>query len=283
MKPLPAERGFACAAAVLAIGSLGVFGYLAWRGPAVTAAGAGLADGDYAAESTRAMAAEAAEWPAPAPQARGRGWVYEVFTPPEVFYDAEARTFRIAGDDSSAAATPATTEASEPRLVAVEADPFPLQLIGYVGEPGRYFGTFVNTMTSETVLLRAGDRVPSLNLAIDRLDVDLQEDAIPESMTVRERRVSAVVREEQTGARTALTQGKPAWASTRHALIRLDSEGPPRTLREGEAFDDGDTRYRIENIRLVPPAVDLAREKSGHDGAERQTLTPGPDAAPPAS
>src|SRR5690606_4525964 len=53
----------------------------------------------YEPPSTGIIAGERQQtWAGPPALSRGREWVYEVFTPPEIFYDVETHRFRVAGN-----------------------------------------------------------------------------------------------------------------------------------------------------------------------------------------
>ena len=106
-------------------------------------------------------------------------------------------------------------------------------------------------------------------------DVDRETVQLPESMAVRERRVNAVVRDERTGRRTQLNQSRKTYTETVHAQVILGEAGAiPKLVRARDVIDDGVTHYKIEKIRLAPPAVDVTKVVSGHEGIGRQTLIP---------
>jgi hypothetical protein len=269
------ERICAAAASLLALGSAAWFG-LRWVRDGAQAKPAPVAlAGDYAAAAAaKPTPPTVVNWPAPQAQARGPGWVYDVFTPPEIFYDADTQRFRVAPRESPATVAPAQTGFGL-EVLSVAPDLFPLQLLGYVGRPGEILGTFENTATSETLLLRTGDRVPDLGLTIESVTVERETVKLPESMAVQERQVNAVVRDDRTGRRTALNQSRTACTETAHAQVIVDAAAAsPRLVHAGDVIDDGATHYKIEKIRLAPPGVDVTKEVSGHDGIERQTLVP---------
>lgn len=219
-----------------------------------------------------------ARWPRPQAQPRGAGWRYELFTPPEIFYDAGTRSFRVTLPAEEAAEAPVLgsgTTASGLEVLAIEPEPFPLQLVGFVGETGNLLGTFENLHTSETLTLRAGSRVPDLGLTVESVTLVREPVAIPESMTVRERRVRAVVRAEQTGERTVLDQGVMCSSDRLRAQVRFAGEpDSTRMVSPGDEFAHGERLFTVEKIRLAPPEVVVRKEASTSSGTEREILIP---------
>ena len=84
--------------ALLAIASAAVFGTLTWRQadaartPAPTVE---LAGEPYKPSVENAPPVKAETWGAPGPQSRGRDWIYDAFTSPEIFYNARSRQFTV--------------------------------------------------------------------------------------------------------------------------------------------------------------------------------------------
>src|SRR5687767_7844597 len=136
-------------------------------------------------------------WAAPVAQSRGREWIYDTFTPPEIFYNARSKQFTV--KPPSSLVDEDTQEAFGLELIAVRPEPFRLQLIGYAGGEGNWRGTFQNVISGEVFLAAAGRRVPNLGLTIRALDVSLQPVRIADSMTTNQRVATAVVRDEKTG------------------------------------------------------------------------------------
>src|SRR3954468_14384354 len=162
-------------ALALAVVSAGVFGTLALRHSGVPGGPVPhveLANDPYTATALDAPPIKTETWAPPVAQTRGRDWIYDTFTPPEIFYNARSRQFTV--KPPSSLVDEDTQEAFGLELIAVRPDPFALQLIGYVGGEGNWRGTFENVLTGETFLGGAGRRVPALSLTIKSLDIRLQ-------------------------------------------------------------------------------------------------------------
>src|SRR4051812_43494420 len=83
---------------LVALGSAGVFGTLAWRNtraPQGSVARVTLSDAPYTPTATDAPAVKTELWSQPVAQSRSRDWIYDAFTPPEIFYNARSKHFTV--------------------------------------------------------------------------------------------------------------------------------------------------------------------------------------------
>ena len=218
MKNAPKERwAVGLAGVVLAISVLWL-GFLSSSRMEMSDSAKSFGAGDYQSMAVETESGtEPFRWMAPEPMSRGKEWVYDVFTPPEVYYDAQAGKFRLTPPSREAPIVP--VDESRKKIVSgltlhsVDREPFALQLIGFAGEPGNYLGTFENKVTHETLLLREGAAVDSLKMVVFEFRVEQVTREIPESMIVNERQAVAVILEEGTGEETQLRQGETAFTS----------------------------------------------------------------------
>jgi hypothetical protein len=254
----PSAKALLLAAAALAVVSAGVFGTLTWRQRAAAPLGRPpLSAAPYTAAAVEAPTVRHTVWEAPAPLARGRDWIYDVFTPPEIFYNARTRQFAVSaplpvGDD--AAESPFGLE-----LVRVRPEPFRLQLIGYVGGAGDTRGVFENRRSGEVFLAAAGHRVADLALSIKRFSVRSESAAQPESMNFRQRVATAVVHDQRTGGDVTLTQRERHFTDNVFALVAVAGESAPREVLSGDTFQAGTASYRIGKITLEPASIEVTK------------------------
>ncbi len=275
MNAKSSHRVFLGAGLALAVVSAGVFAFLGHRDVQMPR-GAGelvaLADAPYAPAIAATTSRPTESWAPPPAQSHGREWVYDTFTPPQIFFNARSKQFTVkppAGfvDD----------EPEEPfglELVSVKPEPFRLQLIGFVGDENNGRGTFENLRSGEVFLAAAGRRVPSLALYIKSLDVRVQPVALRESMTTQQRVATAVVHDEKTGRDVTLTNRERHFTSTLAAFLAAPGETATREARVGDAFKLGAATYRIDKITLAPPAVEVTKEAPTLAQPDRRTLTP---------
>jgi len=210
-------------------------------------------------------------WPAPPTQ--GAGWLFEIFTPPEVYFDPSTGKFRLTRAPATSVALPQSSAGFGIILHEVVQEAFPLQLVGYVGEGDRLLGTFENRNSFETLLLRGGDDVKSLGLVLEQVTVGREATRDSEGEPFYETRAKALVRDRRSGVSTVLQQGVTLLTERRHARISWSgSDGDELIVREGDVIEQEGARYTIEKIQLAPAAVDVTKEALHQSSPIRRTL-----------
>jgi len=208
-------------------------------------------------------------WPEPEPQGRGPQWVFDVFTPPEIFYQPASQQFYVKAvpppigpsvlaanslDESPREAPPA------PRLLKVRRETYPLQLRGYIGgieidgfageSVGLLLGLFENRENGETLLLRRGERVGELGIEVLDLRLESRPFADSETTTLRDLRAVATIRDSQ-GERRELYEGERAEG---HKLVaQIEWGGECLELREGDVLvRQGGESLSVAEIQFTP-------------------------------
>lgn len=263
------------AAALLLLASAGTFGTLALRptDPSnVPVPQVELTSAPYVARAPEAPPIKTDTWAAPGAQARGRDWIYDAFTPPEIFYNARSKQFTI--KPPSSLWDEDAQESFDLELVAVRPEPFRLQLIGYVGGEGNWRGMFQNLVSGQVFLASGGHRVPTLALTVRSLEVSTHPIRMGESMTTRQRVATAVIRDEKTGRDVTLTHRERVFTGTVFAFVARPGESATREVRRGDMFNLGETTYRIGKIDTVPPSVEVVKESPTLSQPDRRVLSP---------
>jgi hypothetical protein len=263
------------AALLLVLGSAVGFSVLAWRqmGAAVgPLPRVELASTPYEPKAPEAPPVKTETWAAPVAQSRGREWIYDAFTPPEIFYNPRSKQFTVR--PPSSLLDEDAQEAFGLELVAVRPEPFRLQLFGYVGGEGKRLGMFHNVLSGETFLGAAGRRVPSLDVTIKSLEIVPQPIRIGDSMTTHQLVATAVIRDEKAGRDVTLTHRERHFTGTLFAFVANPGETATREVRTGDMFKNGDTTYRIEKIQATPPSIEVLKESPSLSQADRRLLTP---------
>lgn len=263
------------AALLFVVASVAVFGTFAWRhvgAPAGPAPSVELANTPYEAKALAAPPIKTETWAAPVAQTRGREWIYDTFTPPEIFYNARSKQFTV--KPPSSLLDDDALEAFGLELVAVRPEPFRLQLIGYAGGEGHWRGTFQIVGTGEVFLGATGKRVPNLALSIKSLDVSLQPIRVGDSMVTRQLVATAVIRDEKAGRDVTLTHRERAFTGTLSAFVAVPGETATREVRTGDLFKIGDATYRVEKIQITPPSAEIVKESPTLTQPDRQILLP---------
>jgi len=235
----------------------------------------------FTPKAPSAPAVKTETWAAPVAQTRGREWIYDTFTPPEIFYNARSKQFTVK-PPSSLADEDVVQENFGVELVAVRPEPFRLQLIGYAGGEGDWRGTFQNIITGEVFLGAAGKRVANLGLTIKSLQVRPQPIRAGESMTTNQLVATAVVSDEKSGREMILTNRERRFTGLLSAFVALPGDSATRETRKGDVFKIGDATYRIDGIQLTPPSVEIVKEAPTLTQPDRRTLTPREADAPDA-
>jgi hypothetical protein len=275
MAALSSEKVLLGVALLLALGSAAGFGTMVVRreaGPREPVPTAQLVATPYTATSPDAPPIKTETWAPPGAQSRGRDWVYDALTPPEIFYNTRSKQFTVR--PPSSLIDEETTEAFGVELVAVRPEPFRLQLIGYVGSEGTWRGMFQNVMSGEVFLASAGHRLPNLALSIKRLEVSAQPVVLQDSMTTRQRVAQAVVRDDKAGRDITLTHRERLFTGTLFAFVAETGQSAAREVRNGDAFKLGEVSYRIDRIETTPPSIEITKESPTLLQPDRRILTP---------
>jgi hypothetical protein len=276
MAALSPEKVYLVASAALALASAAVCGTFIWRhahAPQTAVAQVEFSDTPYAATVADAAIVKTDTWTSPSSQTRGRDWIYDTFTPPEIFYNARSKHFTVK-PPASMTEEGVLEEAFGVELVTVRPEPFRLQLIGYLGGEGTWRGTFEIVGTGEVFLGSAGRAVPKVGLTIKSLEVRTVDIKIPESMTTRQRVATAVVRDDKTGRDVTLTHRERHFTGGLSAFVAATGDEATREVRAGESFVLGDVTYRIEKILLSPVSIEISKDSPSLTQPDRRTLTP---------
>lgn len=269
------------AAALLVVASAAAFGWMAMRHPMMTTAPlprVELASTPYEPTAPDAPPVKTETWSPPTAQSRGREWIYDTFTPPEIFYNARSKQFTV--KPPSSLLDDDALEAFGIELVAVKPEPFRLQLIGYVGGEGSWRGTFQNVASGEVFLGYAGRRVPALGLTIKSLEVKAQPIRVGDNTTVSQRVATAVVFDERANREVTLTHRERQYTGTVFAFVVATGETATREVRAGEMLKFGETTYRFEEIKTAPASVEVVKESPTLSQPDRRTLLPRETEAP---
>lgn len=232
-----------------------------------------LVGATYARAEVPASVEVGQPWRKPGPQSTGGDWIYELFTPPVIYYHTLAKVFTV---------TPPMYLAEKKNLpfglelVGVKFEPFRLQLVGYLGSSGDYIGTFVSDRAPQTFIGRAGARFAPLGLELKSFEIRRVNVASQDASPVYDFAGYAVLRDEASGTEVTLDTRAPKLTDTPLAVLRSldDKPGKPRVLHEGDSFQQGDATYRIERIQMDPPEVVVAKQTTGLPYPETRVLKP---------
>lgn len=247
-----------------------------------------LASDSYTSTPVSVPTSEARVWNDPAANAAEPAWVFDVFTPPVIYYNRLTKEFTVTPPDYST--PPAVEPEPEPELppfgvelLAVEIDSFRLQLVGYAGGEGDYLGMFEKVSTGETVLGRAGRSFPDLGLTVQTLAVARETVEVPDSMPLTQVVARAAVLDGRTGEVVQLSSLERRVQGTPSARLRIVASAEERTEKTGASFPGGSYTFRIDAIEVSPAAVRVTRTETATGEVVTETLVvggPAPAAVP---
>ncbi len=219
----------------------------------------GVAPAAYVPAGIDAPTVSTSTWPSPPSQTRGAEWVYDVFTPPEIYYNAETKQFSVTPPVGPDTVKPAEVPFGLD-LVQVKQDVFRLQLVGYVGNAGDYRGTFENTVTGETFLARAGKKIPALDLTVRTFEVKRTLVPAPDSMPIYEVVATAVVVDDKTGDEVTLSNKERRIKGTPIAVLKPTGSDQVFEQKAGTSFKVGDVTYTVNTVTAEPAVVEVTKE-----------------------
>ena len=218
-------------------------------------------------------------WSAALPQPRGSRWIYDLFTPPEIFYDADSKEFKVTTSamielDGNSGENVAQAEAPFClQLIEVKRALFRLQLIGFIKTSDEHFGLFENTVNAEILLARQGTVLPQLGLLVEMFDVQTQEVSSQEMMTTHQTRAIAVVRDQLTGQTTKLSSSERYFdPRPRATLVTAGQSETNREVSEGDLLKVDNETIEIDEIRMSPPEVVIICRANDRSIMDRRTL-----------
>lgn len=219
---------------------------------------------------------ETAFWPDAEAQSRGSKWVYDVFTPPVIYYNRETREFTVTPPDLSERVVEKDTSPFQVELVAVRQEPYRIQLVGYVGTEGEPLGTFEDMESGATFVGRQGRTYDDEQFSIESFDIRKVTTNARESMPVVETIGIAVIVDGRTGREETLTTQERKMLPRLQAVLRvLDGQRDVRVVREGAAVVVNGYSYLVTQLSLNPPQAVVSRRAPDSLGSlETRTLTP---------
>jgi hypothetical protein len=225
------------------------------------------------------------QWADAPAQSAGDKWLFEVFTPPQIYYNEETKQFtvippvRVTG--------PVVVEVEQPKpefglkLAKVEQPLFRLQLVGAVNFGPDARGTFSNSLTGDIIIATKGRKIPDLNLEITQFTAERRRTPVAGGSDVVIETITATVKDTETGVETRLDARTRLPEGALKATL-IASDGTERVVRSGETLTEGETTFQIVDLSLEPQAVTVKKTTPEQPEGVTEVLTIAPPAAPPA-
>lgn len=222
---------------------------------------------DYEMTREENIEIETITWGGPGPQSSGVDWVYDIFTPPEIFYHEAQDRFDVRPPG------PVDEDAvvAEVEFVGFEEEPYRIQLTGHAGRDDDPLIFFQDREAGGVLSARTNQDVPEADMEVRSFTVHRRD---TDGVVTRVSEV--VIYDRRTGEEVLLEEEETKYLDE-PAIVVSTNETPPRTInaRPGEAFDVGDFSYRVENYTVDPPEINITKTAVDQDEPRRATLSPG--------
>jgi hypothetical protein len=235
-----------------------------------------LSAADYQPEPATPMSIETQVWEKAPAQSSGKEWIYDVFTPPVIYYNPVTLQFTVSPPEFDRPII-LTDDPFELELLEVRPQPFRVQLVGYVGRDNDHLATFENVATGETMMGRPGSRFASVGITLRSFE--LRQETIPSGSRspVFDTVAVAVVYDEESGQDRVLTDKTKAMLPGPEAVFRI--VGNPiieYLLKEGAEIRNGNQVYTIEALILSPSQATIRLTDPALPEPIQRTILPSP-------
>jgi hypothetical protein len=221
-------------------------------------------------------------WTAP-DVADGDAWVFDVFTPPVIYYDVANHAFSVTPPDTETGEARGQENAFGLELVEVKRTPYRIQLVGYVGSEGDYLATFEDVEARTTFLARPGRTVEEPGVMLRSFLVEKVRDESGGGTVVQDTRATAVIRDLRQDRDVTLVQKVRLMNDAPSAVFRVTGELARNVEgRQGDSVTTADATYIIGMVSFDPPTAEVTREATAERGIEVRRLDPAPAVVEPA-
>lgn len=203
-------------------------------------------------------------WDEPPPQSAGQEWVFDVFTPPVIYFNPQTETFTVLSD--SPQATPWEIE-----LVAIREELYRVQLIGYLGKAGDYRISLENRETGKLLLAREGNEYEDFEIAVRSFEVKRTKVPHTGGTEVYENVATVVIYDQRLDREITLRSDVRRTNDESTAHFRA-VDAPDQEFRAGvgDTFTYQDFAYTVD--ALDPPAKATVTRTGGEE-EEPETKT----------
>ena len=239
----------------------------------------------YEAQPLTITPPESKNWTSPRSQSAGSDWLFDVFTPPKIYYNVETKRFTVTVpvytpeiSDTPEVVAPQPSFGIE--LVKAEQPLFRLQLVGYVGEGANARGSFLNTATGEVIFGSSGKKLPKLNLEIVRFSAERVRTKVEGGTEIIETVATATVRDTVTGDEVSLDVKTRRPEGPPMATFKT-AEGNVLSAKAGDILTIDGATYSVDSIQVDPAQAVVTKSDPANTAPETQTLIIPPPPAPP--
>ena len=234
---------------------------------------------------------ETKTWTPPPEQAAGENWLFEVFTPPVIYYNEQTKRFTVEkpvykrGDDDKPKGgpcgdLPCPTPKFGLELVKVFQPLFRLQLVGYVGEGATARGNFENQLTGEIIFGTKGKKLPDLNLEIVSFSAERKRITVDGGTALVVTEAVATVRDTVTGVETKLDAKVRTPEGPLGVVFKNEFDGTEVTAKSGDVLNIGGFTFTVGALDPVKPSAVVTKSGGELAAPDTKTLEIPPPPAP---
>ncbi|MCB1121962.1 MAG: hypothetical protein KJT03_10460 [Verrucomicrobiae bacterium] len=213
-------------------------------------------------------AGTAMDWSQPVAQ-DGSRWIFDVFTPPVIYYDESTGTFTVTPPFPDSAPR---DEGFEVVFLGLQRIPYRFQLVSYAGKRGNYVLTLENRETGRDVFASPGETLEDFRLkVIDFTEKREVARSSTEGTTEAFDLVGEVtVLDEKSGKQYVLRLNSVTFLENPAAIFTTPS-GVRMELQVGESWESKTAVYTLKSVQIDTGSVTV--QKSSKDGGDKVTET----------
>lgn len=208
---------------------------------------------DWWLAEIRPAAVDNAVWTPPLSQSAGPEWVFDLFTPPVIYFHPLTGKFAVTppGHDRPSASP------LELRLVALEPTLYRLQYRGHFGSEGQYLIQISDEETGEWYRGKPGSSFPAAAFRILAFSATqaVQPSAIPGGTPTVETIVSLVLRDERSNQEVHLGT-QPKFQDVPTAVFQT-ADGSTLRLRPGDSIEHREQQFTLLKVDLAAQSASL--------------------------
>ena len=225
-------------------------------------------DNPYEYEAIPRADSQQASWPEPVAQSAGPEWIYDVFTPPEIYID-QAGNFVPTGWKPAPPPIPFGVYLSD-----IVREPYRIQLEGYIEEdrtdPSKSLLLLFDEEADKQVRIRPGNENVASEFKVISFDINRLRDTDGNI----EIEAKASILDNRTGKEVLLTHGQRLYLEDVTVLIRSDEIADFKTeLTESPStFESPSGKYTLLEINLEESTVLVEKHATDIEPSEMRTL-----------
>lgn len=193
----------------------------------------------------------------------GGDWVFDIFTPPVIYYDEATQTFTVKSPYDR------DNGAEDLRLIEIARQPYRLQLASYAGVEGNYVVTLLDRESGADVFCAPGEKLPGLDVSLREFKV---KRVVPEGLEANQTEVfdwigEAIIDDHRSGESFTLLSGQVTFGNDLLCVLQLPS-GSTVSLGLGQSWIDQTIKYTLTHIDNQQQKVTL--QESSLDGSDKR-------------